>query len=99
MSEFEFGWNENKRISTIQKHKIDFNDAGQLFRNPHLDDVDWEHSEFEERRRAIGMINGRVVVLIYRDGKHKKFIVTARKATKDEIMLYYETFMFDSGDW
>ena len=90
-----FEWEEAKRQANISKHGIDFLDLPKMFERPILDDYDHQHSGREDRWRAIGLLQGRVVFCVYtlRDGKRR--IITARPATQRESMLYFRYFWFE----
>jgi uncharacterized DUF497 family protein len=91
----EFEWDEAKRRSNLARHGIDFRDIPELFRHPRIEDFDGRHSWGEDRWRALGLVRGQVVFCVYTPRSEKLRIITARPATKTEIMLYYGGFWFD----
>jgi len=61
----QFEWDEQKRVTNIRKHGIDFRDARQLFDAPMLVAID-ERADYDaDRWIGIGTLNGRVVVTSY----------------------------------
>jgi hypothetical protein len=80
----EFEWDKNKRQTNIAKHGIDFIDAQKIF---DYDTVTIEDNRFnydEQRLIAIGLLNGKVIVVVYTERSNKIRIISARKATKNE---------------
>lgn len=91
----DFEWDETKRRANLSKHGIDFQNLWKMFERPPLEDYDHRHSGGEDRWRAIGILDGRCVFCVYtwRDGRRR--IITARRATRDESMLYFRYFWFE----
>lgn len=84
-----FEWDEAKNRINIQKHGIDFNDAVDIFKHPMLSLIDGKEDYEEERWIAIGWIKAMMGVVIYteREGDVIR-IISARKATKNEVRHY-----------
>lgn len=82
-----FEWDENKNRSNKQKHGITFETAARVFLDPNLIVVsDPELSE--ERWDAIGFV-GSLLFVVYTERDNDKIrIISARKATKEEINGY-----------
>jgi uncharacterized DUF497 family protein len=90
-----FEWDEKKRRRNLSKHGFDFRDIPRLFRYPRIEDDDYAHSGSERRMRSLGYLDGRVIFFIYTMRGHRRRIITARPATRDETVLYYQRFLFD----
>lgn len=90
----EFEWNEAKNEQNRKKHGIWFEEATQVFDDPHaLLFHDSHHSTDEDRFILLGMnAHGKVLVVIHceRQGGSKIRIISARKAIKKEIKRYEE---------
>ena len=85
-----FEWDENKRRSNIQKHKIDFFDVPIVFGKPMLIDYDHRQEYNEERWIGIGVLRNIVVVVIFTERDNNVIrIISARKANRDEQKRYY----------
>lgn len=85
----KFEWDENKREINILKHGIDFVDAQKIF---DYDTVIIEDSRFnygEQRFIAIGLLNSKIIVVVYTERKNIIRIISARKATKNEQQIYF----------
>ncbi len=60
-----FEWDDRKNESNIQKHGLDFADTHQIFAAPMLVASDELHEFGEERSIGIGLLEGRVVVVVF----------------------------------
>ncbi len=87
-----FEWNEAKNKANIYKHGIDFADAIDIFNHPMLNLADDRKDYDETRWIGIGWIKALVGVVIYteREGDITR-IISARKATKNEVRCYEKT--------
>jgi uncharacterized DUF497 family protein len=89
-------WDENKNQTNKSKHGISFEEAVTVFYDEYailFDDPD--HSEYEERFLIIGMSNKKGVCIIshcYRGADETIRIISARKATKTEQIIYNQQF-------
>ena len=86
----EFDWDEDKRLKNIRNHAIDFMDAITIFDS---DTVTIEDNRFEygeQRFITLGLLKGRVIVVVHTDRKSTTRIISARKATKNEQIIYFE---------
>ncbi len=82
----EFEWDESKRITTIQKHGLDFRDVRLLFEEPHVI-VEARHPA-ERRQIAIGKIGPKFVAVVFTMRAGAIRIITARGARTDERRAY-----------
>ncbi len=94
---YYFEWDPQKAKANIQKHKVSFERACTIFKDPQaLSIYDEEHSEKEDRWITLGMdINGNILVVVHtfdqiNENSCKIRIISARKATKREIKQYNE---------
>ena len=90
--EFEWDYEKNKR--NIKIHNIRFETAMNVFKDKYrLEYFDEEHSQYEERYKTIGMVNGfiTVITVIYTNRKDVIRIISARKANKEEREDYYDS--------
>jgi uncharacterized protein len=85
-----FEWDETKRQTNLEKHGLDFADSERIF--------EWDTWEIEDTRfdydkpRYIifGLLEGRVVILVYTNRDEKIRVISLRKADKDEQILYFQ---------
>ena len=94
---YDFEWDVRKARSNLVKHKISFERATTIFRDPNILSIpDKEHSGFEERWLTIGLDeSGMLLVLshtfnVLSATVYKIRIISARKATKSETEQYEE---------
>ncbi|MDP9349554.1 MAG: BrnT family toxin [Gemmatimonadota bacterium] len=82
----EFEWDPAKSEANLIKHGIDFAGAARVFDGPVLE----ERSDRgdEERRKAVGLLAGREITVIYtlREGRCR--IISARRARRNERRAY-----------
>ena len=85
-------WDDNKAALNWKKHKIYFEDAARVFLDDNrIDEFDEEHSDFEERRKVIGMVEN-VLFVVYTERGEKLRLISARNATRKEKEDYYGQF-------
>ena len=90
----KFEWDDNKEQINIRKHGIDFNTAAYVFDDfYHIEIFDEAHSESEDRFIAIGMVDDIAVIIavIYTERGEIIRIISARKATRREKEVYYDS--------
>ena len=87
-----FEWDDKKRLSNLEKHKINFTDVVQLFKKPYLTKEDKRKDYGEKRWIALGIVNDKIVVAVFTYRKQNIRIISARKANKIERSIYHEKF-------
>lgn len=67
----EYEWDETKRRSNIEKHRVDILEAALIFENWVLTTVDARFDYGEVRFKSVGMVDDNCYVLIHaeRDGR------------------------------
>lgn len=88
----EFEWDENKRLSNLQKHGIDFVDIPHLFEGRILSIEDVRFAYGEQRFVTFGLLVGRVLAVVHTEQNNIIRIISARKATKNEEKYYFQSF-------
>ena len=88
-----FEWDEEKNTINIAKHGIPFNLAALVFLDEkHIEMFDKKHSDYEDRWNIIGQA-GKILFVVYTERKENTIrIISARKATKEEINEYYKNY-------
>jgi len=61
----EFEWDEEKNRQNLRKHGLDLGDAKLAFDGPLLVKLDTREDYGEDRWTGVGMIKGRVLVLVF----------------------------------
>jgi uncharacterized protein len=85
----EFEWDEQKRLSNLQKHGIDFIKACQIFEGLTVDFEDNRYDYEEDRYIAVGETNGQILTVVYTYRGDAIRLISARQATRYERNLYY----------
>lgn len=94
-----FEWDEQKRRSNIQKHGFDFRDAWKVFQLPMLVALDERKDYGEDRWIGIGVLNTRVVVLVFTERAEKTIrVISMMKATTYERIRYEQLLRDQLGD-
>ena len=73
------------------KHKIDFEDAKNIFLDPNRLEREDKRDYNEPRIQVIGIVNQVVLFVVYtkRNGRYR--IISARRANKNERRQYYQS--------
>lgn len=88
----EYEWDERKARQNIAKHGVPFVYATRVFLDSHvLDAADDRYDYGEERRTAIGSIEGQLYVVAYTLRGEMIRVISARKATPSEQRQYHDT--------
>ena len=86
----EFEWDDAKAAANDGKHGVTFEQAVYAFRDPF--GVEWidESSDYgEERFILLGMSGGWILSVVYTERQGRLRLISARRATKNEKILYY----------
>jgi len=86
----QYEWDEQKRFSNARKHGIDFRDAVEVFEGDTVLMED-DRFDYDERRFvSLGLLQGRVIVVVHTEQGGVTRIISARKATKYEQRIYFQ---------
>jgi uncharacterized protein len=83
----KFEWDAAKRLTTLDKHGIDFVDAAKIFSSPYVRAGSKQNSE--ERWIAIGLLEGIEIAVIYTIRGNVCRLITARRARIYERKIYH----------
>jgi uncharacterized DUF497 family protein len=83
-----FGWNETKRASNLRVHGIDFADVKGIFDGPFFIRRSDRHDEI--RYQVFGIVEGREIAVACAFRGEVCWIISARRARKDERRKYYD---------
>lgn len=87
-----FEWDDRKAAQNVAKHGVPFEYAARVFLDTHrLDSEDTRRDYREERRIAMGKIEGRLFVVAYTPRGEVIRLISARKANEREQRQYHET--------
>lgn len=87
----KFEWDEEKNKMNIQKHRISFSDALEIFFDTkRIVFYDDREDYFEEREITIGRVKNKIIItVVHTDRNGITRIISARKANKRERSLYH----------
>jgi len=89
-----YEWDEPKRRENLRKHRVDFEFAVEAFDDPWLvEPLDDRHPYGETRWRAVGEVDGVLLLVVYTERLDAIRIISARKANRFE-REDYETHRF-----
>lgn len=92
MKKIRFEWDAHKNISNQRKHQVSFEEAQSVFYDENARLIhDPDHSDDEDRYILMGLssdLRALVVVHVYKENDEIIRIISARKATKNEIKYY-----------
>jgi uncharacterized protein len=81
-------WDENKRISNLRDHGVDFQDAALIFLGPVIEADDARQIYGERRHRALGHFNGDYFMVAYTWRGDSRRIISAWKVDDDGRRRY-----------
>ena len=94
METINFEWDENKDRINKQKHQVSFEEAKSVFSDEAaLVIADPDHSEDEERFLILGQSDQLKLLVVchcYRESDTVIRLISARKATRNETVQYYD---------
>jgi len=95
--EYFFEWDSNKAKKNLVKHKVSFERASTIFKDPNaLSIYDAEHSIEEDRWVTMGSDNSGILLIVchtyiqFNDEEINIRIISSRKANKKEYKQYME---------
>jgi uncharacterized DUF497 family protein len=90
--EREFEWDAGKAEANVRKHGIAFEAARLVFKDGFA--VEWLDADLpygEPRFVITGMVDGRLLRVVYTERNSRIRIISARKATRHEQREYYQS--------
>lgn len=84
-----FTWHEPKRQTTLRNRGLDFADAELVFAGPTFTFED-DREDYDERRWVtLGLLRGKVLVIVHTETEAEIRIISMREADKDEQILFF----------
>ena len=85
----DFEWDDAKAVANLNKHGVKFEIAAQVFLDETLMDIDASRvMDAEARRKAVGMVEGRLFTVVYTMRRGAVRIISARRANAKERRAY-----------
>jgi uncharacterized DUF497 family protein len=88
--DMSYEWDEQKRQINVKKHGVDFVDVPEIFDGDIVTLPDERFDYGETRFIVIGILKSQVVVVVYTERGDNIRIISARKATKNEQIYYFQ---------
>jgi len=85
-----FTWDSAKAESNFKKHGVRFDDAIYVFLGRVFVREDTRQDYREVRFVALGMVDNRVIAIVYTDRDNVRRIISARKANAREQRAYHQ---------
>ena len=86
-----FTWSEAKRKSNLKNHGLDFRDAPRVFEGLIFTFEDDRFDYGEQRFVTLGLLNGTPVSIVHTETADHIHIISFRKATKNEQIIFFES--------
>ena len=94
----KYEWDPHKNQLNRQNHKLDFADAALIFEQPMLVTLDEREDYGEDRWIGIGLLNLRVVVIVFTEPRPDTIrVISLRKATSNERKQYEQAYRNEFG--
>ncbi|WP_029459575.1 BrnT family toxin [Solidesulfovibrio alcoholivorans] len=84
----QFEWDETKRQANITKHDVDFLEAMELLADAPIMHDDSRKDYGERRCQAVGIVDGKTLVVIFTIRESSFRIISARRANSRERRKY-----------
>jgi uncharacterized DUF497 family protein len=86
-----FEWDDSKAAANEAKHGVSFPTAREVFKDPFgIEWIDDRYAYGEERYILLGMVDGRLLLVVYTMRGEVIRIISARGAEPDEHRQYHE---------
>jgi uncharacterized DUF497 family protein len=87
-----FEWYEQKRLENLSKHGIDFLDAKEIWQGEVLEVPSAQQEHGEQRHMAYGVLDGRIIAVVYTWRGDARRLISARRARRHERQDYQDIF-------
>ncbi|MBK5939527.1 BrnT family toxin [Halochromatium roseum] len=83
-------WDDAKRRSNIAKHGLDFAEADAIFDGPIFTEQDIREAYGEPRFKTLGVLHGRVIVLVWTERDDDLHLISLRYGDKRETRDFFK---------
>jgi len=84
----EISYDREKRAQTLKHRGLDFDDAERIFAGTVLTIEDDRHDYGEMRYQTLGLLNGRLVMVVWTPRGEARHVISMRKANEREKRRY-----------
>jgi uncharacterized DUF497 family protein len=88
--DLRYAWDEAKNGINLAKHGLRFEDAERVFEGPCVSFVDDRFDYGEERFITLGLLGGRLIVIVHAPFDDWTRIISMRKGNRRENEIYQE---------
>jgi uncharacterized DUF497 family protein len=81
-----------KRKANLRKRKVDLTECYEAFDAPMLTREDTREDYGEQRFVSLGLVGGKVVVLVWVDSQDEPRLISCRKAEPHETEAYFSAY-------
>ncbi len=86
----DFEWDDAKAAANTSKHRVDFETAARVFIDPFVQEREDGSEPVEHRLNAIGMVDGRLLFVVFTMRGDVYRIISARGAKPYEKRQYHD---------
>jgi uncharacterized protein len=86
----DFEWDEDKRLTNLRKHSVDFVDVPSIFDRDTIVVEENRDGYGEQRFVTFGLLQDTIVAVVHTESDGLIRIISARKATKYEQRIYFQ---------
>ncbi|MEA1049979.1 BrnT family toxin [Lamprobacter modestohalophilus] len=83
-------WDDAKRRSNLAKHGLDFAEAEAIFDGPIFTEQDTREAYGEPGFKTLGMLHGRVIVLVWTERDDELQLISLRYGDKRETRDFFK---------
>ena len=94
----KFDWHEQKNQANIAKHELDFADAPKVFQLPLRISLDERQDYGEDRSIGIGLLDGRVVVIVFTETDEQTIRIISLRTLPYERKRYEQYLKDELGE-
>jgi uncharacterized DUF497 family protein len=87
-----FAWDEARRLANLENHGLDFAQAAYIFGGVTFTFEDERFEAGKDRFVTIGMLGSTVVVMAHTEQDDVIHVISMRRATRNEQVLYTRGF-------
>ncbi|WP_176645098.1 BrnT family toxin [Duganella sp. SG902] len=87
-------WDENKRVQNLKRHGIDFANLDSVFDHAMNSEEDRSAHHTEFRIRSLGLLHGRVVLLIWTPVGDDARIISCRYGDRYDTQKYFKSILY-----
>ena len=85
----DYEWDPDKDLLNEIKHGIDFEEASDVFKDPNrVEGPSPQQGHGEARFLATGMVGDALITVVFTFRAHRRRIISARRASRDERREY-----------